>query len=491
MMANALSNKFSALFFLLIILGLFISSDSYQFDELANFKYLIVYVITLLVSIIYLYCLLFTGSHNAMILFVGFLPFFVWGESVNLYFINGVFIPYTFLLLGISILFMILRIRPQGMQGESFFWVMVLFFLVLKCFVFFLEVDEFDEGKVHVLINWGLGPLLFTVFMFLCRLSLDKDLFCRSLWLGVKILIISVLMVMVVEMVTRGRWLGLSYILYGAVGSRGGVSGDVTGGLGEPLVLGMATSILSIFLYSESKRKRLLFSFYIIIFCISLRPMLVVFPIALSLIVAELKKLNVFKAIALLIFLSLSFVALWDVLSNKFLGTGGGGVSTLTIFGVDVELGYNFGFYFKNFQWATFMGFDIDPWVQTLTSVLFGGTEGKFFSINGLFFSALILGLSKVSIALIVFNAARTKKQLDAYAMASLFILLVFFCYLDPFQPLFRAPYVQSEVMLGAIPRLSPFYFIFIGFLCFVYGAGHKPLKYTFKVNKNSRGLFR
>jgi len=443
---------------LTIIIGILSLSNYTSYKNHEQIKYILPYIITAILLTILILASINHKTKNFTILFCAFLPFLVWGGSVIIPTISGEHLPIITILL---VFYLILRLINTSHSapftgGERSFWILLVTLFLGRALFYVIESSSIDGFRFHVFINWAFSPFLFCLTIFALRARYDIQKTKEILFQGLGFLFISTIIVILSEMVTRGQNLGLNYILHGANGGFSNSEADVTGGHGEPLVLGMSASFGAILALQKKNYKLLALMTLLAFFCMSLRPIIVAISIGATLLLFSKQKNGILKKTTFLI-LIISVLAIYkDSFSSKFLGTNST-TSTLDIAG-GVTLGYNFGYYFKELQWAKSLGLDLAPWAQTLLSPLAGGNEGSPLFSMGLIATPIFLGIMKLAISIFIITYALKRRKLILIPALTTFFILI--CYLDPFQALYKDN--LSEIRLGSVPRESPTYFFII-----------------------------
>ncbi|WP_296283776.1 hypothetical protein [Pseudomonas sp.] len=378
--------------------------------------------------------------------------------------ISNSYWPITFVIL---LIFSIFRITSPNKQNrlaksELIFWIALFLYFWGRAFIYSMESIINSNFDSYIFINWCLAPCLFSIIIYNIRKNRTTHLAGETLYYSLSCLLVTTIIIMILEMVTRGQNFGINFLLHGANGGYSNTDADVTGGHGEPLVLGMSAAFGSIFALQKSKYKLLFFMILLTIFSMSLRPMLIAIIIIITLTFSSTSKKNALPAISAMTVSLIIALTYKDVLLAKFMGVDS--ASATLNYGGGVTVGYNIVFYFENLQWANYVDLDIDPWIQILTAFLVGGNEGIPFFDKGYVLLPFIIGITKTVLA--TFLLYNTYKNRNYKALPALFIFFLLICYLDPFQSVYKSK--LDVIRLGSTPRESPSYF-FILYTCATY----------------------
>lgn len=438
--------------------GIILSSDYFNYAGSDSIKYFIPYTLTLIVTAFLIHASLSYKIKNYFLILCATLPILVWGGSVVIPIISETYWPLTSILLLIFCTFRSFNTSEGSKlnKSEIIFWLLLFAFFGGRGVIYIIESSLSSKFDSHQFINWCMAPLLFCILVFSLRKRWGQDETANIITLGLKLLFFTTIIVAAVEIVTRGQNFGLNFLLHGANGGYSNSEGDVTGGHGEPLVLGMSAAFGAI-IAAHTRNYRLLFAMTLIaVFCMSLRPMLIVGLISTTVILSTPKRKNAIGSIIIAIIAVCLGYLYKDVLLAKFLGVNS--TSATLDYGYGVSVGYNIVYYFKGLQWAELAGFEISPWMQVATSSLFGGNEGALLLKSGLFALPLYLGIFKILLSAFIIIQALKRKLYKTASALTLFFFIV--CHLDPFQALYRDN--LNDIRLGSTPRESPAYFFII-----------------------------
>ncbi len=274
-----------SLSFMPMLLGLlYFCSD---LNGLWSIKYFLAFVGSECIFILIVFGLVFLDLKSLLALFIASYPVFVWGESVFVIYIGDQFFPlYFFILLAFLPRLVACLYLKGGRIGmgriEAPIWIALFFFCMVKL-LFIPLVD------VRVLMTDGVLPLLYLFVLFLFRGSMTSDEWKTALMQGLVFLIVVVLAVALLEIVIRSHGHPELFLLKGARRQLAGTEGDVTGGMGEPVTLGLwAASFLLIGLlirkaYPSFPRWSLVALAWLVVFSVSRGPILMLLFILLYL----------------------------------------------------------------------------------------------------------------------------------------------------------------------------------------------------------------
>lgn len=443
---------------LIFFTGLLLASDYFAYQGSDSLKYFIPYTVTLIFVIFLIYSSFSYTIKNYFILFCAALPILVWGGSVLIPFISGEYWPLASALLVIFCIFRSVATneRKSLSRSEIIFWLLLFSYFGGRMVIYSIESILLSKFNTHIFINWCLSPFLFCFFVFSVRKRHSQEATGKIILTSLTFLFITTIVITITEIVTRGQNFGLSFLLHGANGGYSSTEGDVTGGHGEPLVLGMSAAFGAILAVHAKNYKALLIMMVLAIFCMSLRPMLVVVVIAGTLILSISKRKHIATSITVTLISVVLSLLYQDVILAKFMGVNS---SSATLdYGNGISVGYNIVFYFRGLQWAQYVDLEITPWIQIFLSPFVGGNEGIPFFQSGFLLLPFVVGTFKVAVSAFLILLTIKRKQFKLVPALGMFFLLI--CYLDPFQALYRD--TLEGIKFGSTPRESPSYFFIL-----------------------------
>lgn len=453
----------------LVLLGLFtfcwlvlisvIFYFSQDVSDASSPLYLMPAVLTVLVFSSFLIFSLFLSVSQVWYFSLVLYPILGWGSSLFIVKPFGSYISlYSVLWFFVLLKTFSIEFKRRVSKDEVIFWGILWGWLFSRIFSLFL----FKKIPFEVVFLDYVSPLLFLGVLFRFYFLIDITQLSSFVIKSTFYLFSAVVAVALFEMVLRSEGRPWLFLLHGARKLYAGTSGDVTGGLGEPVTLGLTAAFYSIailYLY-ESNRLRtkwfvvlLLLLTLISLFSYSRSSLLVSFSIIFVCFIRYYKKLDPFVLIAI----SVALIIAASVFIGRFIPSEANATGDLKFVSGGFSMELNLAIYLNSItSWMDDAYDSVHPLIQFIMLPLIGG-ESNLAKLNFVDFRALIF--SGV-LLIILFSCLFIRAKRVKLPVFPLLIAFSIFYYYGAFGSTAFSTVLLGEkpVALGYVGREAPLY---------------------------------
>jgi len=394
-----------------------------------------------------------------MVFLSDFVPNFRLGSSLFIMKPFGSYISlYSVLWFFVLLKTLSIELKRKLSKHELFFWSFVWGWLFSRIFSLFL----FNQIPFEVVFLDYLSPLLFLGVLFRLYFLIDITQLSSFVIKSTFYLFSAVVFVALFEMVLRSEGRPWLFLLHGARKLYAGTSGDVTGGLGEPVTLGLTAAFYSIailFLYDSKRLKTkwfivlLLLLTLISLFSYSRSSLLVSFSVIFVCFLRYNKKLSPFVLIAI----SVALVVAATVFIGRFIPSEANATGDLQFVSGGLSMELNLAIYLNAItSWMNGTYNDVHPLIQFIMLPLIGG-ESNLVKLQFVDFRALIIpGV----LLIILFSFLFIRAMYLRMPVFPLLVAFSIFYYYGAFGSTAFSTILLGEkpVSLGYVGREAPLY---------------------------------
>lgn len=444
----------ASFFFLVIFVSLSSISFVYYGTDLLEIKYLTVNIIgSILLSFLLIYS--YFNFKKSLILLYILIPIFTWYKSVFFITIDFFLLDPFLIILIFFFTIIFLEFVKKAPYANRFFFFLTLIFLSRFVFSLFSLDNMLD---VYIVIIEHFEPFLFVAITFMAYSLYSSDMieiFNRL----IKGFLLTSFVILLTEMLLRSGGKPWLFLIYGGRRGYAGTMGDLTAGLGEPVMMGLfATFLIFYFILYMRNNYIIIYLAGLILLSVAKSAVLAFLLIFILLYFSLKRRLWFFFAKKyFLIGLFLSMPLLY-VIYRRLLGIGdGNNLTSMSLSGVEISSDLNL---IRNItsaiSWAD-PYVEIDWYVQFILLPLIGGINNVMYLEKNIF--VFLMGI--VFLFYIFFQFA-IKGNYFTRSVTISFSLI--YCYYGAFAGTTYSYFYEPQKFqwLGYVPRNEPIYLLII-----------------------------